>query len=328
MDFRTIVSLLPAAKKISHSNKLLMFGSCFTESIGQKLENAKFSVDINPFGVLYNPISIVKSINRLINKELVEKKDLFCNQNLWRSFAYHSSFSGSSVVKSIDNMNNRLIESSERFGQTDFLLITFGTAWIYELAETGEVVSNCHKLPENKFKRHRLTVDEIVEVYSLLINRLLSVNKKMQIVFTVSPIRHWKDGAHENTVSKSILLMAVEELEKRYRCVNYFPAYELIMDDLRDYRFYGQDMLHPNQMAIDYIWERFQECFFTLDTQQIAREMEKMTKAIAHKPFNQFTEGYQQFCEQQLNKIYVFEKLCPEINFEKEIAFFKSQRLV
>lgn len=317
MDFRTIIPVTLSAYTLQHSHQLMLLGSCFTENIGERLQHAKFKVDVNPFGILYNPISIADALNRLIKKQIFTEKELFFSNEQYHSFSHHSRFSHMNVDDCLNAINQRFLLSAELLQKTDFLFITFGTAWVYELKETGQIVSNCHKLPDSKFTRRRLTVKEIVAVYSQLIQQFNN-STVQQIIFTVSPIRHWKDGAHENNISKSILLLAIEELRLQFKNVSYFPAYELVLDDLRDYRFYAEDMLHPNAIAIDYIWGKFGACYFSTETQRTASEIEKLKRALAHRPFNKAGEEYKQFCQQTLNKIKQLELVYPDINFEDE----------
>lgn len=322
MNFRTIIPISASANRIEHRQQLMMFGSCFTENIGERLHNAKFKVDVNPFGIQYNPFSLAYSLDRLVENKPFTADELFEAHGLWHSFAHHSKFSAASKHDTLEKINRRLADSAKMLHKADFLFLTFGTAWVYELKETGAVVSNCHKLADKLFVRRRLSVAEIVEKYSQLLAKLKSINPKLQVIFTVSPIRHWKDGAHENNVSKSVLLLAIEELQAKFDCVNYFPAYELQLDELRDYRFYTEDMLHPNATAINYIWDRFGESFFSAETKQTAVEMDKLRKALAHRPFNKEGADYKLFCEQNLNKIKKFELAYPEISFEEEKALF------
>lgn len=318
MDFRTIIPIIPSSTLIEHKHKLLMLGSCFTESIGERLENAKFQLDINPFGIQYNPLSIAKALEHLLDNKQLTLNDLFEHEGRWHSFMHHSRFSATTSTACLKGINERIKKSSANIKQIDFLFITFGTACVYELKETGTIVSNCHKLPANFFIRRRLTVDEIVSTYTALIKQLHTQNSTLKLIFTVSPIRHKNDGAHENNVSKSILLLAIEELKKQFDTISYFPAYELVLDDLRDYRFYTEDMLHPNSTAIDYIWSRFKESYFLSQTQHIIVEMEKLKRSLAHRPFNTSGEQYKNFCQQNLNKIKHFELAYPDISFEEE----------
>jgi hypothetical protein len=259
------------------------------------MQDVYFETDINPFGVLYNPVSIYNSIELLINNKQLTATDLFENRGLWQSFSHSSLFSATTADACLNKINERLTNASIFLRQTDFLLITFGTAWVFEEQKGGSVVSNCHKLPASKFKRRRLSVDEIVADYSNLINRLSELIPGMKIIFSVSPIRHWKDGAHENNVSKSTLLLAIDELQKQFKRVEYFPAYEIQMDELRDYRFYASDMLHPSDVAVDYIWSRFSETYFDERTTRMKKEFEQLAADLSHRPLHPDSEEYKAF---------------------------------
>ncbi len=242
--FRTIVNIEPSASQIHYQDGIMTLGSCFSENIGRKLQNAYFDVDINPFGVLFNPVSVAKSIQLILDNKRFTKDDLFHQGSLYYSFAHSSLFSGNNSEEVLARINQRMEMAVGNFQKARFLLITLGTAWVYEVE--GEVVSNCHKLPSVTFQRRRLTVNEIVKDYEELIERLKTQFPELQLVFTVSPIRHWKDGAHENNLSKSILHLAVDELQQLFSYVSYFPAYEIQLDELRDYRFFSSDMFHPS----------------------------------------------------------------------------------
>lgn len=314
MDFRTIVPIEPATHKINHTHQLMILGSCFAENIGERLHVACFRVDVNPFGIQYNPLSLAGGLLRMREQDFFCEKELFFANNRWNSFMHHSRFSATERNVCLKNINDRLVLSSENLRRADFLLITFGTAWVYELKETGEVVSNCHKLPENQFVRRRLTVDEIVKEYNLLIEDLSRKNPAMRIIFSLSPIRHWRDGAYGNSLSKSILLLAIDELCARFECVEYFPSYELVLDELRDYRFYADDMLHPSSLAIDYIWQRFGNRYFSDNTKQTSLDMQKLSKALAHRPFCTEGEAYETFCRKIDLQINALKEKYPEVD--------------
>jgi len=293
--FQTQVDIPATDLKISYQDSIMTLGSCFAENIGNKLSNAYFDTDSNPFGVLYNPVSISDSLKLLLENKPFTAQDLFENRGLWQSFAHSSLFSATTAIKCLENINERYQISTDFIRKTNFLLITFGTAWVFEDKQSGSVVSNCHKLPSDRFTRRRLTVEEIVAVYSNLINELTDKLPNLKLIFSVSPIRHWKDGAHENTISKSTLLLAVDELQKQFDNVHYFPAYEIQMDELRDYRFYAADMLHPSEVAIEYIWHRFGETYFDETTRKIKKELEQLSTDLAHRPLHPETEEYRQF---------------------------------
>lgn len=299
--FRTLVDIKPCKELITHEDHILMLGSCFSDHIGKKLANALFSVDINPFGVLYNPVSILNSVEILLNGKLFGTNDLFHYGSLWNSFSHSSLFSAPDVRQALDNINSRLEYSINNWSKTTYLMVTFGTAWVFEDADSGKVVSNCHKLPSVRFVRRRLEVDEIVSQWSILISKLNALYPALKIVFTVSPVRHWKDGPHDNNLSKSILLLAIDALVKSYSHVHYFPAYEIQMDELRDYRFYADDMLHPSDMAVNYIWEKFSDMFFDKETLAIKKAAEQLSASLAHRPIHQGTIEYEKFMN-YLNK--------------------------
>ena len=279
--FTTPIKIPISSVKIDHKGHLLTLGSCFSENIGRKLQNAFFQVDVNPFGVLYNPFSVADSIRFLLQKKAFEQHDTFFYGSLWHSFSHDSSFSDINQDTCLKKINVRLEQAAEQLNETGVLLITFGTAWVFESIKSGKTVANCHKLPEKEFRRQRLNVSEIVDEYQLLITQLQMVFPQLQIIFSISPIRHRKDGAHENTISKSILLLAVEELEKSLPNVHYFPAYEIMLDELRDYRFYAKDMFHPSETTIDYIWQRFSDTYFSLETQNLKKRLEQLSADLA-----------------------------------------------
>ncbi|MDR0873236.1 MAG: GSCFA domain-containing protein [Prevotellaceae bacterium] len=295
MLFRTEISLKKADQQIAYPDNIVLLGSCFAENIGNRLKESKFNVSVNPFGILYNPLSIENALRILLEKRLLSTEDLFPYNGLWHSFAHHGVFSGIDCEETLQNINNQIRISVEKLLKTDFLLITFGTAFVYE--KDGKTVANCHKLPDRFFTRRRLSVQEIVDCYTKLVTDIQQINPKIRFVFTVSPIRHWKDGAHENQLSKSTLLLAINELQTRCSNIDYFPAYEIVLDELRDYRFYEEDMLHPNNQAITYIWEKFSETYFSAETRQIEKEIAQIIKAENHRPLNPQTAEYQLFLQ-------------------------------
>jgi hypothetical protein len=315
MNFRTEIQLKKSTTGISYNDSLVLVGSCFTENIGKKFSINKFRTDVNPFGILYNPLSIQSSIQQLIDKKTVTEKDLFFHNGVWQSFAHHGSFSDTSKDACLGKINKRIIESSTNLKQANFFIITFGTAWVYELASTKEIVANCHKLPEKTFNRRCLTIKEIVENYTVLLRKLQAFNPSLQIIFTVSPIRHWKDGAHENQMSKSILLLAIDELQQLFPNTSYFPAYEIVMDELRDYRFYDEDMIHPNNIAINYIWEKFSDIYFSVETEKIRLKIEQIIKAESHRPFNPDTKEHQTFLEKNAQRKSLLQEKYPFLSF-------------
>ena len=322
-QFRTPVKVLPSGNKIGYQKSVFFLGSCFSENMGTKLAEAKFKVIINPFGIVYNPMSVKTCITRLLSGKPYEKSELFQYNDLCGSFDHHSRFSHPETDVCLQKINDEFNNAAKRLRDADFLFITFGTSYVYSLKSDQRIVSNCHKFPADIFEHTRLSVDEIVKEYKPLLETLFRSNTKLKVVFTVSPIRHWKDGAHENSLSKSILLLAVDKICSQFPDTFYFPSYEIMMDDLRDYRFYDEDMLHPNKIAISYIWNRFRECFMDHDTLTIMKEVEKVVQASNHKPFNTNTESFITFARQILDKI-IFLRDQYSIDFVNEEQHFRS----
>jgi hypothetical protein len=313
--------------RISYKDKLMMMGSCFSENMGEKFRQLKFRVDLNPFGIIYNPFSVAKSLRRLLAEKPYTKEDLFEHQGIWVSFDHHSRFSATSEEEALSKMNLRIEQSRAFLKEAGYLFITFGTAWAYELKATGQIVSNCHKFPESDFKRFRLSAGEIVDVYRDLLSDLWIFNPNLKIVFTVSPIRHWKDGANGNQLSKAVLLLAADRLVTGFgneRCA-YFPSYEIVMDDLRDYRFYAPDLLHLNPVAIDHIWDRLSRSMIAEDSLRLSKSIMKIVKAREHRPFNPDSDAYQYFLRNNLNEINELTINFPYINLEEEKSFFEQE---
>ncbi|GHU65467.1 hypothetical protein FACS1894123_11390 [Bacteroidia bacterium] len=261
-------------------------GSCFTENISAKMINAGFQTMVNPFGIVYNPLSLGKQIERLFDRKAYTSSDIFSDKTLYHSFSHHSRFSGTNPKLVLENINRTIREASDFLQKVPTLILTFGTAFVYRLKASGEIVSNCHKLPDAVFTHHRAGIPEIVSEWNRLISLLKTNNPALKIIFTVSPIRHWKNGANENQLSKATLLLSIHELVNTHQDCYYFPSYEMMLDDLRDYRFYADDMIHPSPKAIDYIWEKFSETFFDKKTIEAAKNFENAKKALNHRPLH------------------------------------------
>ena len=304
---------------ISYQDRLMFIGSCFAEQIGMKMKEHGWNVCINPFGVLYNPLSVAAGCKRLLNPEPFVENDLFEYNGMYHSFMHHGKFSGTSIREVLWNMNNALSVAATCFSKISFLLITFGTAWVYRLNKDGQIVANCHQLPSDHFNSTLLTIDQIVNEWSAALDLFFTVNASAKVILTVSPVRHWKDGAHGNQLSKSILLLAEQALIDKYPGrIYYFPAYELMMDELRDYRFYADDMLHPSKIAIDYIWERFCDVSMNNGVKDDLKEVESVLRDVSHRPFHPSTGHYKQFLLQTINKIKRVQKKNPYICISKE----------
>ncbi|MDR2859423.1 MAG: GSCFA domain-containing protein [Mediterranea sp.] len=309
---------LPA---ITHAHELLLMGSCFAESIGTLLTANKFRCDVNPFGILYNPCSIAAALREMLAGKVYTAEDLLHDCGEYHSLMHHSSFSSSEVSTCLTNINNRLQHIHRKINHIDYLLITFGTAWVYSFKATGTIVANCHKLSGSMFERRRLKPDEIVTEYMPLIDELLTRNPELHILFTVSPIRHTKEGMHGNRLSKAILLLAIDHLQERFsNKVHYFPAYEIMMDELRDYRFYADDMVHPSSLAVQYIWERFAQTCFSSEAKKLIKEWEDIAKALAHRSSREESEEYKRFLEQIVLKIKQLTEKYPNLEVNKELT--------
>jgi hypothetical protein len=327
-DFRTKVDVKPFPFGINYITPTMFLGSCFSENIGNMLATRKFPVLVNPFGVVYNPQSVGLVLNRIITGELYQESNLINHNNFWLSVDHHTSFSNPNRELCINGINSSLANAHQFWEQTQCLAITFGTARVYNLKKSGKPVANCHKIPAKEFTHTLLSVDEIVGYWHTLIAKMLTLNPNLKIIFTVSPVRHWKDGAVGNQVSKSTLILAVNQLVNHFpQNVFYFPAYEIMMDDLRDYRFYADDMLHPSSLAISYIWDQFKKAVVSHDAQLLSAEIEKIILAVNHKPFNVNTKEYKQFVSTTLMKIDDLTQRNKELSFHSEITTLKDRLL-
>lgn len=295
MVFRTVLPPLKAHFDCSYKTPTLAVGSCFAENMGARLSDLRLPTAINPFGILYNPISIAHCLNYLVTDAIFTENDIFETQGLWHSWQHHGKFSSPKKDEILRGVNESLSEARQFFKNVKRLIITLGTANVFIEKQSGEVVANCHKVPASHFDRKRLSVDDIVESLSQCFNKITAQNNDIQVIITVSPIRHIKEGLIENQRSKAVLLLATEALCNKLPNVHYFPAYEIMMDDLRDYRFYEADMIHPNNQAIDYIWQAFSDTFFTDDTKKIIDDVRKVQLMQQHRPLHPDTEEYQLF---------------------------------
>ncbi|MFV0289273.1 MAG: GSCFA domain-containing protein [Mangrovibacterium sp.] len=311
-------------ERIDFNSKLMFVGSCFAENIGSKFKQMKFSSVINPYGVVYNPLSLATGIDRIILKKEVRESDLFLQNGLYKSFDFHSQYSYASAEESLEAMNNSIANAHEQLKSAHKLFITFGTSWVYQLVETGAIVTNCHKHNSNIFLRKRLTVSKIVSIWNELLIKLTEFNPKLKIIFTVSPIRHWKDGAHGNQLSKSVLLLAIDELLQSNAHCHYFPAYEIVMDELRDYRFYADDMLHLSEVAIAHIWEKVQREFIADCCYEEIRKIIKLNNALHHRPLNTDSSELQKFASTQLALIEELELKQSTLDFSIEKQHFNK----
>jgi len=304
---------------------VLFCGSCFAENIGGIMQSYKMPVRVNPFGVIYNPFSVAKVLRNILQNKEYTPNDLHNRNGLWFSFDHYTRFSSESKDECLLKINEACSSAHEFIKKANLIAVTFGTARVYRLVSTGQVVANCHKIPAKEFTHTLLSVDEIVSEWTKLIDEVLAATPIIRFLFTVSPIRHWKDGAIGNQFSKSTLILAVHRLLELYSDkAFYFPGYEIMMDDLRDYRFYDTDMLHPSQLAVDYIWQKFSNALVDRQAMLIAEKVHKIQQALSHKPVNPKTDEFKRFVERTIAEIDSIEMQYPFINFSEEKSSLKS----
>ena len=321
MQLTTPTHITPLQPALRHSDRVVVMGSCFAEHIGARLSEMKWRTVVNPFGVLYNPLSIAEALGQLVSTRpyTVEELTLYPHGG-WSTWMHHSRYAHPDKVTALQLINESFATGSRMLAQADMLIVTLGTAWVYRLNETGQVVGNCHKVPERAFTRQRLTVEETVEAMAIVLAQLWEVNPMLRLIVTVSPVRHLKDTLHGNQLSKATLLLAVDELCRRFPDrVHYFPAYEIVMDELRDYRFYADDMAHPSPQAVEYVWERFVEHMTHREAQGFMTQWNKVVRALAHRPFRPEGEEYKEFVHQNISKIMELKEKYPYIEVETEI---------
>jgi hypothetical protein len=300
---------------ISYDSKVLLLGSCFSENIGNKLSHYKFQTTLNPFGILFHPKAIEKFISDAINKTTYSEEDIFFLNERWHCFDAHSSLSASSKEGLLTVLNTAISKAHEQITESSHILITVGTAWVYRHIESDLIVANCHKVPQKKFLKEILSVNEIAESLEAIKTLIKSVNRNASVTFTVSPVRHLKDGFTQNQQSKSHLISAIHQVVDGGRTASYFPSYEIMMDELRDYRFYAEDMIHPNATAIQYIWERFSETWIHEVSKETMQQVEKIQNGRSHKAFNPNSEAHQQFLQNLDESIKALQKKFPHISF-------------
>lgn len=316
MQFTTKITIPKSSFPIDYNSKIMSLGSCFAENMSENFDYFKFQNTVNPFGIIFNPVSIEKLVNRIVNQIEFTEKDIFLHNDLWHCYEVHSELSNSNKEDFLKELNLLIFQSFNFLIQTSHLIITYGTSWVYRNVESNEVVANCHKVPQKQFKKELLSIETIEASIQNSIDLIQKVNSNCSFIFTVSPVRHIKDGFVENTLSKAHLISAIHNIINcQSSTVNYFPSYEIMMDELRDYRFYAADMLHPNQVAIDYIWERFKETSILEIAFVIMDEVETIQKGLSHKPFNPDSESHQKFLKNLNQKIQTLQNQLPFVNF-------------
>ena len=315
MQLRTEIEIRKENNLIDYNSDIILLGSCFAENIGDKLSYYKFNSLVNPYGILFHPVAIEKAITQSINHIKYTKEDLYFFNELWLSFNHHSKFSSSNPEKILSKINQGIADFNLRMQSASHLIITLGTAWVYRFIENDQIVANCHKIPQKKFTKELLSIDDISESLDAMISLIKSINKNISVILTLSPVRHLKDGFMENNLSKAHLLSAIHEVINIKENIHYFPSYEIMLDDLRDYRFYDEDMLHPNSIAIKYIWDKFRNSWMSEKIIELSNKVEGLQKSLAHRPFNPESEQHQAFLKNIKDQINSLNKQYPNINF-------------
>jgi len=323
MNFRTELPPLKPSFSISHQDNFLFLGSCFTENIGKKMQAVKFNACINPLGITFNPISLHKhlgfSVEKAKNLAISQKDDIYFHSDI------HSKFNSQSEESYREAIKTNAAVQTDQLTKSNIIFMTYGTAWVYEQLSDQEIVNNCHKLPAKNFTKKLLSVNEIVSSFKTCLEQLSKTYaKNFKFVFTLSPVRHLKDGWHENQLSKSTLLLAINSICEQFPNCYYFPAYEIMMDDLRDYRFYEADLIHPNKQAISYIWKVFQTSYFNEITFQLIGQIEKIHRSIEHRAFHEKSDAHQHFLKQLLKEAQSLST-AQKLDFQKEIQLIKHK---
>ena len=315
MKFRTEITIAPWSEQIGYNDKIVCLGSCFASNIAGKLRESKFNVTDNPTGILFNPKSIARSIAMMRNGTRVTEEDIFERNGRYVSYLFHSSISGATPEEALDAMNNALNNGRRSLEEATLIIITLGSAYVWR-DSSGEVVANCHKMSAKNFSNELLTTEQVTDSLREIID-----NTKAKILFTVSPVRHLNDGLEGNSLSKAILRVATNNIISQYpNRASYFPAYELVMDDLRDYRFYAEDMLHPSAQAVEYVTGKFFEAALSDDAKKRQNKVLDIVQARAHRPLNPHSEAYRNFCLAQLKNIAELG----DIDFSEEKEYFEQ----
>lgn len=325
MQFQVPINIKPIVPSINYHDKILLTGSCFTEHIGNFLKDVKFEILQNPNGILFDPISVCDSLVSYIQNRKYTTDDLFYLNECWHSWHHHSRFSGLDKEEVITQINQSQQAAHVFLKQANWLIITLGSSFVYKLVANQQPVANCHKAPAQTFQKHLSTIDETVIALDGMLYQLFNFNPGIKVMFTISPVRHLRDGVIDNNRSKARLIEAVHHLVNKFSRLHYFPAYELVIDVLRDYRFYDIDLAHPNYAATLFVLEKFSEACMDENTRQLADEIKKITIAKNHKPFNPTSQQHALFLQKQLGKISQLQQQHPYLNFEEEINYFSGK---
>ena len=329
MKFKLTLDAKPSKYPIEYGDKLLLIGSCFTENIGAKFKTHLFELSENPYGILFNPVSVINALTEIMENRKYQSDDLFLHNDLWHSWNHHSRFSAIEKDTALEGINHTIVEAHDFLKSANRLVITLGSAWLYHLTNeaplgNGQVVANNHKGPINWFYKSLMQPNDLLEKLDDLVKRLQTFNPKLHIIFTISPVRHLREGLIENNRSKAVLIHAVHELVSQSNRVDYFPAYEYVMDDLRDYRFYAEDLVHPNFAASGYVWDKLVETYMEPKTQTIMKQIAELQLAMNHKPFFNGSAEHQKFLQSCILKTETLMAAHPALSLQDHLAFFKA----
>jgi hypothetical protein len=322
--FRTELIPKPSPEKIQLDDKIFLIGSCFADHIGNLLSAYKFKTLLNPFGVIYNPHSIFRLLIDSTNNRGLDENGLFEYEGIYRHFDFHSDISAGSKDEFYRRYERASADTREFTRTAEWLIISMGTSIVFEHKNYRKIVSNCHKLPGGEFNQRFLSPEEILSEFESFYHSVSGMNKRLKIILTVSPVRHIRSTLEKNSQSKAILRYVAGQLAEKWDNVKYFPSYELMMDDLRDYRFYMPDMLHPNEVAIDYIWKKFTDAYFDPDATSFVNKWTQIRKALGHKPFNPKSTAHQRFIRNTIEKLKSFERM---IDVREELTKLENQLL-
>jgi len=315
LQFTTKIPIQKSSFPIDYDSKIMLLGSCFAENIGKKFQYFKFQSTTNPFGIIFNAVSLEKLIRRAVENRTFTENDIFFHNELWHCYEVHSELSNSDKNTFLNSLNELINSTAQQLNDSTHIIITLGTSWVYRNMESNEIVANCHKVPQKHFTKELLSISQTEVNLQNLVSLIHSVNPNCNFIFTVSPVRHIKDGFVENTLSKAHLITALHASNFQLPTSSYFPSYEIMMDELRDYRFYAEDMLHPNQTAIDYIWEQFVGSNVSEESKSLMIEIESIQKGLSHKPFNVNSESHQQFLNKLEEKVKKLQTSNPNLKF-------------
>ncbi len=317
MKFRTQIDIKPFDERIDYHSRILALGSCFADAIGGRLSRAKLNIEVNPVGVLFNAASISRTINRFKECRLISIDELSKGREGWFHYDFHSSLSSDDAELCVSQINRAIELGHKSLTQCDWVVITLGTSWVYELVDSGEIVANCHKQPSAMFRRKRLNISEIVDALESAFADIINTKR---VIVTLSPVRHIADGLSENSLSKATLRVAIDEFVRRHPTqAYYFPSFEIFMDDLRDYRFYGEDMVHPSSVGVDYVWEHFTRVALSLECCEVMGRVLSVVRAAEHRASNPSSENYKRFCKDQLR---IISTLPEGVDLETERQYF------